>query len=160
MGIKGSHHRSQKFHLRPGLTESSVERALNGSLPSRGSDPVEDRVGLEMGQHRGCPPALRLARTYAAQHHQSWYARCGHWVKAGVVVRLSHPLQSAWIPCAPRGPPSPHSCRRRPRHRQMNHTTLSLTGDKNCLAVTFHGSSKGFSFVNRTLPIGSRRSKF
>jgi len=59
-----------------------------------------------MGQHRGCPPALRLARTYAAQHHQLQYARCGYRIKAGAVARLSHPLQSVWISCAARGPPA------------------------------------------------------
>jgi len=62
-----------------------------------------------MGQKRGCPPALRLARTYAGHHY---HPGCG-------APCLRHPHRSAWIPCAPRGPPAnPLSCRRRPRHRQ------------------------------------------
>jgi len=72
-----------------------------------------------VGQQRGCPPVLRLARTYAGQRYQSGYAPCGHRVKTTVVARVSHPFRQASIPYAARGPPGlPHSCRRRPRHRR------------------------------------------
>ena len=75
--------------------------------------------GVGVGQQRGCPPALCEARTYAGQHHHSGHAPCGYRVKTAVVARLSHPLRQASLSYAARGPPGlPHSCRRRPRHRQ------------------------------------------
>jgi hypothetical protein len=110
-----------------------------------------------VGRHRGCPPALRWARTYAGQHYQSGYASCGHRLKAAVGAGLSHPLQPASIPCA-RGPPAiPHSCRRRPRHKSTNLTKSSPIGDKNCLAVTCTDPARE-SLLIAPCRIGSRRS--
>ena len=106
--------------------------------------------GVGVGQQRGCPPALRQARTYAGQHHHSGHAPCGYRVKTAVVARLSHPLRQASISYAARGPPGlPHSCRRRPRHR--NESDIVANWRQELPGGDLHGSSKGI-LVNCPLP--------
>src|SRR5215472_13768279 len=146
------------FPLRPGLTESNLCPALTGLC----LDMVwtgRRWVGLELGQHRRCPPALRLARTYAGQQYRSGHARCGYRVRAAVVARLSHSLQPAWIPCTARGPPaSPVQLPPPATASSTNPTILSLTGDEISLAGPARLQQGNPCRLITHCRIGSRRS--
>jgi hypothetical protein len=129
--------------------------------------------GFGVGQQPGYPLALGSARTYAGQHRHLRYAPCAHCGTTPVGGGQSHLLsrrQRVWIGHAARGPPlNPRrpNCRRWPglsaiftaaprlrRHLRRIRTSLSLTGDRNCLAATCTALARG-GLVNGALPIGS-----
>jgi hypothetical protein len=148
----------QASPLRPGLTGSSVMSRLNRVYTFQ---VVLARskiwAGVGVGQQCSCPPALRLARRHAGQHCHSGRAPCGYRAKAAAVgVGHGHALppgQPAWVTCAARGPPgSPAQLPPPATASSANQTTLSLTGDKNCLAVTCTAPARESLPVNCALP--------